>query len=304
MPTNYIVKQGDHLTKLARTYGFADYHTIWDAPENQSLKDQRKNPNILYPGDNLVIPDKETKEESRPTEKKHTFKVQRDKLMLRIVLLDMDKKPMAGHACTLMVETESKNFTTKSDGLLEEEISAQAVTGKLRDKGKPGSSSSTPRDIPIKIGHLDPIDTVSGQIARLNNLGYNAGDPKSPPAAPASASAHDPNLSGASSSSGSGANSSSSSGSGANSSSSSGSGANSSDGSGSGSNSGDPNSTGGDPNAKAAKQKADAAEQLESAIEEFQCDFMGNNDLATIQQVVDGICGPKTQAKLLEIHGC
>ena len=55
---------------------------------------------------------------------------------------------------------------------------------------------------------------------------------------------------------------------------------------------------------ESAKQQAAAAEQLESAIEEFQCDFMGNNDLATIQQVVDGICGPKTQAKLLEIHGC
>ena len=29
--------------------------------------------------------------------------------------------------------------------------------------------------IPIQIGHLDPVDTPSGQTARLNNLGYNAG---------------------------------------------------------------------------------------------------------------------------------
>jgi N-acetylmuramoyl-L-alanine amidase len=35
--------------------------------------------------------------------------------------------------------------------------------------------------------------------------------------------------------------------------------------------------------------------RLRSAIEEFQCDY----DLT-----VDGICGPQTQAKLLERHGC
>jgi peptidoglycan hydrolase-like protein with peptidoglycan-binding domain len=29
--------------------------------------------------------------------------------------------------------------------------------------------------MPLLIGHLDPVDAVSGQAARLNNLGYNAG---------------------------------------------------------------------------------------------------------------------------------
>jgi hypothetical protein len=31
-------------------------------------------------------------------------------------------------------------------------------------------------DIEIRIGHLDPVTEKSGQIARLNNLGYGAGD--------------------------------------------------------------------------------------------------------------------------------
>lgn len=30
--------------------------------------------------------------------------------------------------------------------------------------------------IPIKIGHLDPVDEISGQQGRLNNLGYYFGD--------------------------------------------------------------------------------------------------------------------------------
>jgi len=176
MSTNYIVQQGDYLSKIARAFGFADYKTIWDAPENQKLKDLRKNPNILYPGDELVIPDKQTREESRPTDKKHKFEVQEDKLMLQIVLLGLDNKPMSDHDCTLIVETDNQDLTTKSDGALEEEIPPTVANGKLRDKGKPGSGPPTEREIPLKIGYLHPKDTVSGQVARLNNLGYNAGE--------------------------------------------------------------------------------------------------------------------------------
>ncbi len=299
MSTNYIVKQGDHLARIARTYGFADSNTIWNAPENQSLKQERKNPHVLYPGDNLFIPDKETKDESRPTDKRHTFQTDREKLLLRIKLTDLKNQPLKSHDCTLSFDTDTKDLTTKADGTIEREIADPKSTaqGQLLDKGGPETPPAirTQRQFPLKIGDLDPVDKISGQIARLNNLGYNAGDPTSPPAAPASASAHDPSLSGASSPNASAPSSSDPSASDPN------------------STGIDPNATGSDPNAtagltdaqaKAAAKKIAAAEQLESAIEEFQCDFMGNDDLATIQQVVDGICGPKTQAKLLEIHGC
>src|SRR5262249_27218002 len=36
--------------------------------------------------------------------------------------------------------------------------------------------------IPVKIGDLDPEDTTSGQLARLNNLGYLPGDGTDPDA--------------------------------------------------------------------------------------------------------------------------
>ena len=62
MGKNHYVEQGEYLAQIARSYGFVDYNTIWDAPENQGLKDKRKNPNILFPGDKLFIPDKETKD--------------------------------------------------------------------------------------------------------------------------------------------------------------------------------------------------------------------------------------------------
>jgi hypothetical protein len=75
MSTNHVIEQGEHLSHLAAQYGFRDYLTIWDHPNNAALKDKRQNPNVLFPGDSVFIPDKEKKSVSRPTgdnaEEKH-----------------------------------------------------------------------------------------------------------------------------------------------------------------------------------------------------------------------------------------
>ena len=177
MSKTHFVVQGEYLSKIAHAYGFANFHTIWDAPENKELKEKRKNPNILYPGDKLVIPEKEIREEIRATEAKHKFELQEEKLMLRIELMDLNNKPAEGHECTLIVEGNPKEIKTKSDGMLEEEIATDNGVGKVQDRGKPDPKQPfrAPLEIPLKIGHLDPEDKFSGQIARLNNLGYNAG---------------------------------------------------------------------------------------------------------------------------------
>jgi hypothetical protein len=72
--------------------------------------------------------------------------------------------------------------------------------------------------IPMKIGELDPVEELSGQQVRLNNVGYFAGD---------------------------------------------------------------------------VGEKDE--ESFRSAVEEFQCDH---------GSAVDGVCGPTSQAKLKEVHGC
>ncbi len=92
-------------------------------------------------------------------------------------------------------------------------LSAQSIEFIMKEEGSRLQGIA----IPLKIGHLDPVDVQTGQIARLNNLGYFAG-PLDP-----------------------------------------------------------------------LDEKL-----LLSAIEEFQCD-------KGLQ--VDGKCGLKTQAKLVEVHG-
>lgn len=211
----HFVKQGDYLSKIAKQHGFADWKTIWNDPQNADLKKKRQNPNVLYPGDKLVIPEKKEKQESGATEQHHKFKAKHKKLMLRLVLKDLNFKPLANKKCVLHVDGEEFEITSQPNGLVEHEIKPTAEQARLKVEDE---KSPITLEIPIEIGKLHPVDKVSGQKARLNNLGYFAGP----------------------------------------------------------------------------LDEEDEA-LFTSAVEEFQCDH---------KLTVDGKCGPKTQGKLKEIHGC
>lgn len=59
----YKVKQGDSICSIAFEHGlFPD--TIWNDAKNSSLKQERKDPNVLYPGDVVYVRDKEEKQAS------------------------------------------------------------------------------------------------------------------------------------------------------------------------------------------------------------------------------------------------
>jgi N-acetylmuramoyl-L-alanine amidase len=177
MAKTYTVKQGDHLPGIAEENGFQNYRILWDHPQNADLKKKRENPNILLAGDQVFIPDPETREESRSTNQKHKFQVDNEILRLRLTLEDLYEKPIAGVPCDLMIEGEIHKLTSNGQGLVELEIPHKAKSGFLVLHSDETPFQEVP--IPVKIGHLDPIDTISGQKARLNNLGYFAGDPDS-----------------------------------------------------------------------------------------------------------------------------
>jgi len=215
----YVVKQGDHLAKIASDHGLRLWQTIWDHPDNAALKKQRVNPNVLLPRDELEVPKPQQREESCGTEKRHRFKAKTPELMLRVKTLDVCRKPVANVEATLWVAGTFENLKTDGDGLIERPIALDATAGRLRIESDVLAGTL---DVPLGIGELDPVDEITGQIGRLNNLGYDAGPVEEP-------------------------------------------------------------------------KDALAKEQLASAIEEFQCD-QGLK--------IDGLCGPNTQKKLKEVHGC
>ncbi|MGO9272168.1 MAG: PGRP and LysM peptidoglycan-binding domain-containing protein [Terriglobia bacterium] len=244
MAGNYTVQQGDYLSKIAKENGFPDYHTIWDHPNNAQLKQQRQNPNVLFPGDQLFMPDMEQRQESGATDQRHTFVTTKGALKLRLVLEDIYEQPIAGAACTLVVQGQGYPVTSDSSGKIEQAIPATAQDGFLVI-----TADQTPFQnvqIPLKIGSLDPVDQVSGQIARLNNLGYFAGKIGVAQGGVGGESESDV---------------------------------------------GD----GGDADETSGPGAQGSNDQFSSAVEEFQCDQ---------GLTVDGICGPITQAKLKQVHGC
>jgi hypothetical protein len=169
MPSSHIVKQGDHLSGLAQQYGFRDYRTIWNHALNADLKKLRQNPNVLLPGDTVQIPDKTPKQESCPTSQINYFQIAGQRLYLHLALKDFDNQPLANTKCELQIEGKSTPLTTDGDGRIKVPISPTATEATLFFK-----DPLVPFDllVPIKIGHLDPVDEVSGQKARLSNLGY------------------------------------------------------------------------------------------------------------------------------------
>ena len=173
MAHDHTVVQGEHLSRIAKHYGFSDYRTIWDHPQNAALKQKRGNPNVLFPGDRLHIPDRAVREESRPTDATHRFKVTGRRLVLRLVLEDMYEKPVANAPCQLFVEGEKQDLTTDGKGKIEVTIPPTAEQGLLLVKSKETAVDEIA--IPVKIGHLDPVEEITGQKARLANLGYYVG---------------------------------------------------------------------------------------------------------------------------------
>ena len=51
----YTVLQGDCLSSIAKKHGFADWRVIYDHPNNSEFKKKRPDPNLIYPGDVIVL---------------------------------------------------------------------------------------------------------------------------------------------------------------------------------------------------------------------------------------------------------
>ena len=168
MPASHVVQQGEYLSQIAEKYGFRDDRTIWDFAGNAALKKTR-NPNVLLPGDTIQIPEKTQKLENRSTGQLSYFKVAGKKLILHLALRDFDDQPLANTKCQVEVEGKSTSLTTDGDGHVKVPVSrtAKEATLTFKDPLVPFDVS-----IPIKIGHLDPVEEISGQKARLSNLGY------------------------------------------------------------------------------------------------------------------------------------
>jgi len=163
----HTVEQGEHLTRIAFENKFRDPNTVWNDGGNADLRNLRDNPNVLFPGDELFLPDWLERQEDAATGQVHTFVAPAPELHLKLILQDVNGDPITNCDCVLEIDGVDRTLTTNGDGKLDEDIPIETKTGELRIRG------SVYR---LAVGNLDPIDKKTGQRARLANLGYYFGD--------------------------------------------------------------------------------------------------------------------------------
>lgn len=163
----YTVQEGEHLSKIAKKFGFRSFRAIWSDPNNAALAATRTSPNVLLPGDVIFIPDREPRREEANTGRRHTFFTTNQRLRLRLVVKDPFDTPMKGMSIDVDVDGDVAPLITSNDGQVERPIPIDAERGQISVLGVV---------VPVRIGHLNPVDHVSGWMARLNNLGYHAGE--------------------------------------------------------------------------------------------------------------------------------
>ena len=168
MPSLYAVQWGDCLTSIAAQSGFA-LETLWNHPQNAALKARRGDPNLLNPGDQVFIPDLRGREVERACNRRHTFRRKSVPAKFRIRLIE-ENAPRSHVPYSLTAGEQT--FTGQSDagGLIEAAIPPmlQMLTLTL-------GSGEEAQTFEINLGYLNPITTVSGIKARLNNLGFDCG---------------------------------------------------------------------------------------------------------------------------------
>jgi hypothetical protein len=175
MSKMHTVKQGETMILIAHQNGFMSWETIWNHERNNALREKRPNPQTLYPGDLIFLPDKETKEISAAVNQKHTFKLKPpENPIFKVRLKDEAGEPYANCRYELKIDGETVKGRTTGDGLVSKKVRPTSKHASL----KLWLDDAEPEDVAeweIDIGHLDPADTISGAKARLHNLGYRPG---------------------------------------------------------------------------------------------------------------------------------
>ena len=167
MPNKHKVKAGECISSIAEQYGFFP-DTIWSDPANAELRSLRKEPNILCPGDVVVIPDKRPKQVSGATDTEHRFRKLGVPALFRFQVFDADE-PRANQQFVLDVDGHLYKGTTDGQGQLEIGIDPRAKQGRL-------IIGPDNYEIEISFGHLSPITETDGVADRLENLGYTCRD--------------------------------------------------------------------------------------------------------------------------------
>lgn len=159
----HVAAEGESVESIAYQYGHF-WETVWNAPENASLRALRKEPNILVPGDAVTVPALREKSVAVATTRVHTFRRRGVPSVLRVQLLAANR-PRAGLAFTVTAGAMTRTGTTDAAGWVVCYLMPDVTRGELR-------LDATGERFTFQVGTVGPPETRRGQQTRLRNLGY------------------------------------------------------------------------------------------------------------------------------------
>lgn len=163
----HTIRQGDCINSIAHDNGFL-WKTIWDHGANAELKQLRKDPSVINPGDIVRIPDIQIRQETGATEQRHRFRKKGTPAKVKIQVKRNDE-PRANVPYKLEIDGKLKTGTTDGQGMVEMQIPPNARRGELRV-----GTGNDMEVYPFQLGAVDSIDTEDGARQRLRNLGFDA----------------------------------------------------------------------------------------------------------------------------------
>ena len=162
----HTVAAGDCILSIAEENGF-QWETIWNHASNSQLKADRGDPNVLFPGDVVFVPEKRLKEVTKATDQTHKFVKKGTPGKVRLRLLDWKRGPRKGARYSAEVDGVTVEGTSDGDGMIEFYAKANA-----RQVNLAVTEGTRTERYSLQLGHVDPVTTDSGVKRRLENLGY------------------------------------------------------------------------------------------------------------------------------------
>ncbi|MCY1059476.1 peptidoglycan-binding domain-containing protein [Nannocystis sp. SCPEA4] len=166
------------MVSIAAATGFF-WETLWDHPDNRELRDARKTPNVLLPGDRVTVPLLRSRREEGETGRVHRFRRRGVPIKLAVVVRLKDGTPLKRRAYRLRIGDVEYSGHSDDSGKIERYVSPLARFGELvvwlRISGLPPTMQRM-----LVIGDVDPVETARGMCTRLSALAYDAGPEEGP----------------------------------------------------------------------------------------------------------------------------
>jgi hypothetical protein len=165
----YIVRQGDHLTRLAYIHGF-DAGEVWNHERNTELREIGRTPDLLAPGDILYLPVKPKDGLAFSAGSSNRYRAQVPNVKVTLTFKDAERvlanEPYEVHGLgTDGSDGKTEERKTDADGRIELEL---PVTTREVTIVFPTQNVA----YEVRVGDMDPVAELSGIQKRLQNLGY------------------------------------------------------------------------------------------------------------------------------------